>query len=211
MAPYHKINFLGNPVFTTRYKILENNIYALNKKSSYNNIFLIISNTYLKNTQKKNYYTAGYKIKQNYNKSQAVTIYKNPYHVFMKNVSTDIKNKSALKNLITINKQISNSYLGVLYEIEIIGYSRRVCFNKKTKQLFLRLGSSYVDIKNINRMVFIKIIKMRLLLFYSLNTTKLKTFITQLIKLKPTSAYKKSGVVFLHSKLDLKKKRAKVF
>lgn len=211
MAPHYKINFLGKPVFTTRYKILENNIYALSKKSSYNNCFLIISNSYLKNTQKKNYYTAGYKIKQNYNKSRPVAIYKKPYYIFMKNMSIDRKNELGLKNLITINKQISNSYLGVLYEIEIIGYSRRVCFNTKTKQLFLRLGSSYVNIKNINKRVFIKIIKMRLLLFYSLNTTKLKTFITQLIKLKPTSAYKKSGVVFLHSKLDLKKKRAKVF
>lgn len=113
--------------------------------------------------------------------------------------------------LVRLNHKMHTSYLGVLNKLEIVGYIRRAWFNQERKQLYMRLGQSHVSTRLLPNTFLFKLVKIRLLFFFSFHHLQLNTFLYHLVQLKPTSPYKKSGTVYHNQALQLKKRRAKTF
>lgn len=149
--------------------------------------------------------------KRNYKlKKCALTLFETPHYLTIG--SFNKSSKLAILCFVILLKNLTlKSYLGAAYKLEIAGYSRRSSYLKELRLLYLRLGQSFVNIKKISSLFLVKLIKMRVLFFYSLNINFLKIFIINLIKLKPTSVYKTSGLLYYNSFVKLKKRRAKAF
>lgn len=200
-----RINLLGKPIIKSKFNLFNN-------KKKHSELVITIKNENINRILfKNNIITKNlFKKKRNYlfckivNKEKNYT-YKPPICLFI------FTNKLNLELAINLNQLIISSYIGKVFKLEIAGYSRRALFNNFEKILYLRLGNSFVNIKKIPKFILFKIIKIRLLFLYALNYQTLVKFLNNMLTLKTTSSYKRTGLIFYNSLLNLKKKRSKVF
>lgn len=102
----------------------------------------------------------------------------------------------------TLNYKIKEFSNGLFNKLKIAGYIRRATFHQST--LFLKLGRSFVNKIALPKKILIRIIKFRMLHFFSNDLAFLNNYLSLLVKLNPSSPYKETGIIFFNKPVKLK-------
>lgn len=125
-----------------------------------------------------------------------------PVHIFCK-----IYVKNFYKYMRLLISNLSFFHAGSFFKLEIIGYIRRAWYANNQKALVLRLGYSFLNRYFLINVVYLKLIKKRILLIFSLYKDVVYHLVKLIKSLKPVDSYKLAGISLYKEKISLKKSK----
>jgi hypothetical protein len=207
-----KIHILRkNAIYIKKNIILINRFNFFLNNYFFSKLFTITSKISKFSFEKKNYFLQIF-LKRAKKEKKLYTL---PYSTFFlkkiivhDSVTKEIS-KVALNQMFGLNFYLTKYNIGFSSKLEFVGYTRRAWISKS--YIYANLGNSYINKIILKRFLYFNLTNKRIFSLYSNNETFLNNFIYNFIKLKPTDAYKRTGIVFYNVPLKLKKRRIQAY